>query len=125
MKLRALLSRWVEFCEHRPKPVLAMILVLAAATAVYVAANFSIDSDLSKLIRPSDELAWYQANEHFKESFPDLQQTSVVVVSGPALAAVDETARGLTRGFRESQQFEFVFAPSLTPSKFLFKRWVA
>ena len=93
------LGRWVAFCEHRPRQVLVALGLLTALAAVYVAGHFSIDSDLNKLIRPSDELSWFEANEDLKQLFPETQQTSVVVVSGAEAAAVDRTAARLQTAF--------------------------
>jgi hopanoid biosynthesis associated RND transporter like protein HpnN len=107
------LGRWVEFCERRPHGVLTFLVILTALTGWYVWQNFSIDSDLGKLIRPSAALDWHQANEDFKAQFPELQQTSIVVVSGADLPQVDGTSRRLTDAFRKSDRFEFVFAPAL------------
>ncbi|HEY5647510.1 MAG TPA: hypothetical protein VIS76_16280, partial [Pseudomonadales bacterium] len=108
-----LLSRWVEICEHRPRTVLGLLAALTALAGVYVSLNFSIDSDLSRLIRPSDSLTWYGANERYKAQFPELQETSIVVVSGADAADVDATASRLAASFAESDRFEFVFAPAL------------
>jgi hypothetical protein len=95
--------------------VLGVITLSAVLVAVYVVQNFAIDSDLGKLIRPSAHLTWYEANERYKALFPELQQTSIVVVSGPEAAAVDRTAGRLVASFRENGSFEFVFAPALEP----------
>ena len=111
----AWLGRWVEVCEHRPRQVLAVIGVLTALAAAYVAASFSVDSNLDKLIRPSGQLSWFEANETLKALFPEQQQTSVVVVSGPDLDAVDRTASRLQAAFSAEPGFEFVFAPALSP----------
>ena len=100
----AWLGRWVEVCEHRPRQVLAVIGVLTALAAVYVATSFSIDSNLDKLLRPSGQLSWFEANETLKALFPEQQQTSVVVVSGPDLDAVDRTASRLQAHFRRSMK---------------------
>jgi hopanoid biosynthesis associated RND transporter like protein HpnN len=95
--------------------VLVALGLLTALAGVYVSAHFSIDSDLNKLIRPSDELSWFEANEDLKQLFPETQQTSVVVVSGADAAAVDRTAARLQTAFLARSDFEFVFAPALDP----------
>ncbi|MGD8416650.1 MAG: hypothetical protein PVH91_06300, partial [Pseudomonadales bacterium] len=96
------LAGWVEACERHPRAVLGVITLSAVLVAVYVVQNFAIDSDLGKLIRPSAHLTWYEANERYKALFPELQQTSIVVVSGPEAAAVDRTAGRLVASFREN-----------------------
>ncbi len=113
--LGSALGRWVEFCEHRPRQVLALLALLTAMAGLFVAANFRIDSSLDKLIRPSDQLSWFDANESLKQLFPELQQTSVVVVSGPDAGRVDATALRLQEAFLAEPSFEFVFAPALDP----------
>jgi hopanoid biosynthesis associated RND transporter like protein HpnN len=109
------LGRCVDVSEHHPAALLWIIAIVTLLTGVYVWRHFAIDSDLGKLIRPSDETGWYQANESFKAAFPQLQQTSIVVVSGTRLEAVDDTAHRLADRLRSSGRFEFVFAPALDP----------
>lgn len=110
-----LLGRWVWQCEHRPRLVLAVLGLLTVLAAVFVATNFSIDSSLDKLIRPTGEHRWFETNELLKQLFPELQQTSVVVVSGSEAEAVDRTALRLRAAFSAAPGFEFVFAPALDP----------
>ena len=113
--LSEVLGRWVEFCEHRPRRVLAALGLLTALAGILVANNFSIDSSLDKLIRPSSEVSWFETNESLKRLFPEMQQTSVVVVSGVDAGAVDRTGARLQTAFRAEPGFEFVFAPALDP----------
>ena len=110
-----ILGQWVETCARRARFVMIVIAVLTALAGTYVALNFAVDSDLDKLINPSDELGWFRANEAFKAQFPESQQTSIVVISGATPAAVDDTAGRLAEAFRASGDFEFVFAPALDP----------
>jgi len=112
--LGQVLSRWVEFCEHRPRAVLSLLTILTVLAAVYVSLNFAIDSDLGKLIRPSESLTWYRVNERYKAEFPELQETSLVLVSGADPAAVERTGARLASAFTGSGRFEFVFAPALS-----------
>ena len=64
------LGRWVAVCEFHPRTVFASVALLSTLIGAYVWQNFAIDSDLSKLIRPSDDLAWYQTDQAFKAAFP-------------------------------------------------------
>lgn len=112
-RLGELLCRWVEICERRPRTVLTLLVAGGVLAAIYVSLNFAVDSDLSKLIRPSGSLTWYQANERYKAAFPELQETAIVVVSGSDPVAVERTAGRLSRAFADSGRFEFVFAPAL------------
>lgn len=105
----------MERCEASPRAVLLAIAAVTVISGVYVTRNFAVDSDLSKLIRPSGSLAWYRANEAYKAQFPELQQTSIVVVSGRDPEAVDRTAARIVSAFSADAMFEFVFAPALDP----------
>ncbi|MEC8819317.1 MAG: MMPL family transporter, partial [Pseudomonadota bacterium] len=54
-----------------------------------------------------------QDNEYFKDAFPDLQQTAIVVVSGQDGNAVKQTTRDLADAFTASNHYESVFAPTV------------
>ena len=72
------LVNWVALVERHAKKVVFGLLMLGLL-GVYVSVQYSkINSDLSTLIRPSSDLTWYQHNESYKESFPDLQQLSLI-----------------------------------------------
>lgn len=109
------LGNWVALCERNARRVL-WILALVTAAAGFIALRYSsIDSDLSKLIRPSPDLAWFQDDLAWKADFPDLQETAVVAVSGRSDAAVQATARRLRDAFRASSAFRRVLAPGVDP----------
>ncbi len=111
--LSTALERWVALVERHPGRFLSGILLFSFACGFQVLNGFAINSDLGRLIRPSDDLRWYQADEAFKARFPAFQQTSIVVVSGTDPGKVDRTALALAESFRSSGAFEFVFAPAL------------
>ena len=113
--IQQILGRCVGFCELRSNAVLLAIVLVSSGVGAYVWQNFTIDSDLGKLITPAADLHWHQANEAFKDAFPQLQQTAVVVVSGVKANDVDASARRLAESLRASRRFEFVFAPALDP----------
>lgn len=93
--------------------MLVALSLLTLASALGSWRYASIDSDLGKLIRPSDTLGWYRDNEVYKSAFPELQQTAVVVVSGSDGVRVDAAARSLAAAFEQHAEFEFVYAPTL------------
>ena len=72
----------------------------------------SLNSDLGRLISPSDELLWYQSNEAFKARFPMYQQTALAVVRGPSLASAQTASRALKGAFEASSIIENAFVPS-------------
>lgn len=109
------LGGWVAFSERHAMMVIATITVLALAAGLGAWRYAGIDSDLSKLIRPSADLPWYQHDLDFKAAFPQLQQTAVVVVSGADAVAVRNKAQSLVAAFRRHPAFEQVLAPELDP----------
>ena len=109
------LAAWAALCSRHPRTVLAAVAVLTLAAGALALAEARIDSDLSRLIRPSDDLAWYQHDGAFKSAFPELQQTAVIVASGDDWGAVRSTAERLRDALRAHEEFEAVHAPSLAP----------
>ncbi len=109
------LGRWVGLCLRRPWPVLVALALLALAAAGAALRYAAIDSDLSRLIRPSADLHWYQHDQQFKAAFPELQQTAVVVVSGANAEDVEDVARQLADALRGRGELDFVFAPTVDP----------
>ena len=103
---------WVEQHAHLTILILTM---LTAVAGIYSFLYASIDSDLSKLIKPSAETLWYQDNENYKRTFPDSQQTAVVVVSGNEYGDVEMATHVLAEALRESDEFQFVRTPGLDP----------
>jgi hopanoid biosynthesis associated RND transporter like protein HpnN len=95
--------------------VLLAVALLTLAAGALALAQARIDSDLSRLIRPSDALAWYRHDGAFKAAFPELQQTAVVVASGDDWLSVRATAERLRDALRAHEEFEAVHAPSLAP----------
>lgn len=110
-----LLAAWVRLVERHSHLVVLLIFVLTFGAAIYSWLFSRINSDLSTLIKPSDEVAWYQDDLYFKASFPSLQQTAVVVLSGTDALSVEASARRLYGSFNEGGQFDEVFAPALLP----------
>jgi len=75
----------------------------------------SLNSDLGQLIRPSDQLKWYQANEAFKRDFPQLQQTAIVVLRGSDAAEVSRATQAMYDRLKTEAGFASVFAPTIDP----------
>ena len=75
----------------------------------------SLNSDLGQLIRPSDQLKWYQANEAFKRDFPQLQQTAIVVLRGSDAAEVSRATQAMRDRLKTEAGFASVFAPTIDP----------
>jgi len=107
-----LITRWVLLVQRHGRISLGLILTLSIAAAVAAANLFSLNSDVGKLIRPSDDTRWYAQNEAHKAAFPQFENTAIVVVSGP-LSAVDDAARDLVAAFDESGWYHSINAPGL------------
>ena len=88
---------WVRGCWERPWVVLSMLVPLVLGCAFYAAQEARIDSDFSKLLRPSETLRWYQHDQAFKAAFPQFQQNAVVVLEGGDF----EQVRAATRDLRD------------------------
>lgn len=112
-RIGILLGRWVSLCARHALTTLSVVALLTVAAAVLAWKFLSIDSDLSKLIRPAATLGWYADNEAFKRAFPEQQGTALVVVSGQDVPAVEDSARRIFELLRDQPAFEFVYAPAL------------
>ncbi|MEE4299513.1 MAG: MMPL family transporter, partial [Pseudomonadales bacterium] len=114
-RLEGALGACAGACERHARTVLIAIALLTLAAGVASALFMRIDSDLSKLIRPSDELRWYRDDQAYNAAFPHLLQTAVVVISGPRYAPVVAHAERLRDAFAADPAFSHVFAPSIDP----------
>ena len=109
------LAVWVSWVQRHPRAIVAAVMLLSVGAGIYGYFYSRIDSDLSKLIKPSTDLAWYREDNYFKAAFPALQQTAVVVVSGKQSSSVDAMARKVRDGLVAADKFEEVSAPALSP----------
>ena len=81
------LSRWVGAVSRRPWAVLICIALATAMLGWVAVDRFRMNSNLSDLIR--QEAPWRVDFDRFKERFPDLVETAVVVVSGTSYRDVE------------------------------------
>ena len=110
-----LIAGWVRRVEQHAILSLTVLVFLTVAAGLYSAMYARVNSDLSELIKPSDDTQWYLDNEEYKQAFPDSQQTAVVAVFGGNYLAVNATAKALSQSLRETGDFLFVRAPGLEP----------
>jgi hypothetical protein len=87
-----IVERIVAVCSGMPARVAAMGIALGLACGYYTAANFSMDTDSTKLI--SDKVDWRQRENHFDRLFPQQVNLILVVVDGatPELAEAGTAA---------------------------------
>ncbi|MEA3120037.1 MAG: uncharacterized protein QOI13_3307, partial [Paraburkholderia sp.] len=96
--LTPLIVRLVTWSVRRPIWVVALALVLAAASGVYVARHFSINTDISKLVE--NEPQWSALGDAMDRAFPQRDQTILAVVEAPAPELADAAADALATGLK-------------------------
>jgi len=113
MALHHLVTRWLNLVTRHPTTTLMLLACLALGAIALFVSKGEINSDLSHLVKPAANLGWHQDNETFKEAFPDLQQTAIVVISGEQADAVTQTTKALADAFTASGEYQSVFAPTV------------
>jgi hopanoid biosynthesis associated RND transporter like protein HpnN len=95
--LQSWINQAVAFCTRHFRIVIAAALLLAAASALYAARHFAIDTDINDLL--SAKLPWRQQEIAFHEAFPQTVDLILVDVAAAtpeqAVAAARELQRGL------------------------------
>jgi len=79
--LMSLIVRLVASSVRRPIWVVALSLVLAAASSVYIAGHFRINTDISTLIENDPQ--WSALGDAIDRAFPQRGQTVLAVVEAP------------------------------------------
>jgi len=87
-----IVERIVAICSAAPARVAALCLALGIAGGIYTAANFSMDTDSTKLIAP--DVDWRAREVHFDSLFPQQVNLILIVVDGatPELAEAGTAA---------------------------------
>src|SRR6266852_3687077 len=94
--LKSAIIRIVDFCTRRPWWVLALALVLSAASADYAARHFAIKTDINELI--SKQLPWTQRATQYMAAFP--QREILAVVDAPTPELVEQAATKLAEALQ-------------------------
>lgn len=103
---------WVAVVEKHALITLAALLLVTVLAATFSLSNFSINSDLDRLIRPSKTIDWYQYDRDYRKTFPQYQQFALVVVSGESAEATFLAAESLYKAFHDSGDFDEIFSPT-------------
>ncbi|MGH6712104.1 MAG: MMPL family transporter [Bradyrhizobium sp.] len=105
--LTSLVVSIVRNCTRFAPLVVIFSLILAIGAGVYTARNFSINTDINKLISP--ELDWRKRDNQFEQSF-DREKLILAVVEGPtpeltsaASKALADKLAGDTKNFESVQ----------------------
>lgn len=112
--IRPLLVRTVKFSTVHAWLVIGIVMLLTIGSGVYVARNFAINTDISKLLE-SDE-PWAKNDAAISEAFPQRDKMILAVVQAPAKELADAAATELANALRqEPNRFRAVGQPGSGP----------
>jgi len=94
--LQSWINRGVEYCIGHFRAVIAVALLLAAASVVYTTRHFAIDTDINNLL--SAKLPWRQQEIAFRAAFPQTVDLILVDVGAATPEAAEAAARELQLG---------------------------
>lgn len=104
--LTSLVVSIVRNCTRFAPLVVIFSLILAVGAGVYTARNFSINTDINKLISP--ELDWRKRDNQFEQAF-DREKLILAVVEGPTPELTSAAAKALADKLAgDSKNFESV-----------------
>jgi predicted RND superfamily exporter protein len=106
----------VNICTRHPWPVIAIAAILTLLTGIYSAKNFSINTDVNRLI--SRDLDWRQRELAVDKAFPHRKETILAVVEAPTSELATAASADLVERLKgQSQRFNSVH--HLNESEFL------
>jgi hopanoid biosynthesis associated RND transporter like protein HpnN len=91
--LQSWINNAVSYCTRHFRLVIAAGVLLAAASAIYTARHFAIDTDINNLLSP--KLPWRQQEIAFHEAFPQTIDLILVDVGAATPEAATAAARDL------------------------------
>jgi uncharacterized protein len=110
----SLVARIVELSVARAWIVVAVVIILTAATAVYVMSHFAMTTDTDTLLSPN--LPWRVQQAAFDKAFPGGSAGLVVVVDGRTPELSEEAAAALAAGLSPQKKlFHSVQRPDSGP----------
>jgi len=89
------LRRWSQASQDHARVVLALVVAIAIACAVYVQGHFNVDTNSQNLI--SEKLPWRREVQQLDRLFPQLSNTLVVVIESRTPELADEAQRQLVK----------------------------
>ncbi|MCY4343561.1 MAG: MMPL family transporter [Gammaproteobacteria bacterium] len=108
------LARWVGWVARHAWPVLAVLALLACASAWVAVDRHRMNADLGDLIH--QDSSWRDDFDRFEAAFPDHVKTAVVVVSGSGFKQVEDVARQIEAELRRRpDRFRAVYAGGSHP----------
>lgn len=110
----AVIGRLVGVSAARPWTVVALAIILCAATTLYVKSHFAMTTDTSALL--SSKLPWRVRQATFDKIFPQDDSDIVVVVDGQTPELSEQSAARLAAGLSaQSSLFHSVSRPDSGP----------
>ena len=94
--LQSCINHGVGYCSRHFRSVIVVALLLAAASAIYTARHFAIDTDVNDLL--SAKLPWRQQEIAFNAAFPQTVELILVDVGAPTPEAAKAAAREVEQG---------------------------
>ncbi|MBB5406787.1 hypothetical protein HDG34_000708 [Paraburkholderia sp. HC6.4b] len=112
--LKSSIVRLVAYSVRHPLRIIAVSIVLAVLSGIYVAHNFKINTDISRLIETDKQ--WAAVQNALDAAFPDRGDTVLVVVEARAPEFADAAANALTAALRaDPKEFTSVSQPAGGP----------
>lgn len=114
MSVAGIPAAWVAASRRRPRLVLAAAAALALASALYARGNLGLDTDTAGMISADPE--WRQTWIEFKEAFPQLVDTLLIVADGETPDLADRASRVLAAALEaEHALVEWAIRPDALP----------
>ena len=114
MNLARVPAAWVAASHRRPRVVLATAAALALGSVLYALDTLGIDTDTADLI--STDPQWRETWIEFKEAFPQLVDTLLIVVDGETPDIADRASRDLAAALEaEHALVEWAMQPDALP----------
>jgi hypothetical protein len=112
--LKSSIVRLVAYSVRHPLRIIGLSIVLAVLSAVYVAHNFKINTDISRLIETDKQ--WSAVQNALDAAFPDRGDTVLVVVEARAPEFADAAANALAAALKaDPREFTSVSQPTGGP----------
>lgn len=108
--LTSFLARIVRFSTRHAYFVIAVSILLCAASIVYIAKHFAINTDVSGLIDPNTP--WAQRGKAIDDAFPQRADVTLAVVEAPAAEFAQRAAAELAARLKsQTRYFSSVLRP--------------
>src|SRR5712671_4964062 len=104
----------VSICSRYSRTVIAISVLLTALSGLYSAHNFSINTDVNKLISP--DLPWRQRELAVDKAFPHRHELILAVVDAPTSELATQASKALVdRLTAQSELFKSVHNTAESP----------